>query len=49
MLSGTYARDEARRGTFRAMRAGAVESVGTKKTQAERQREIMQGDGGQER
>jgi hypothetical protein len=39
VIRGEFARDENRRGSFRMMRSGSAESVGTKRTQQERQRD----------
>ena len=40
-IRGSYARDETRRGRFRMMRSGEAASVGTKRTQAERVRDMI--------
>jgi len=44
-LRGAFARDESRRGTFRMTRSGDAKSVGTKRTQSERLRDLMRGGG----
>ena len=45
LIRGEFARDESRRGTFRMVRAGDVESVGTKRSQQERQRDAFERSG----
>jgi hypothetical protein len=46
LLRGIFQRDESRSGIFTMMRAGVAESVGTKRTQAERLREHFLSQGG---
>lgn len=40
-VQGEFARDESRRGTFRMVRSGSAESVGTKRSQRERMLDAM--------
>ena len=44
-LRGSFARDESRRGSFRMMRTGAAKSVGTKRSQKDRIRDALRGEG----
>ena len=41
-VEGEFARDESRRGTFRMVRSGAAQSVGTKRSQRERMLDAME-------
>jgi len=43
LVKGDFARDDSRRGTFRMMRAGAVKSVGTKRSTKERSQDALEG------